>query len=312
MRKTSFRQAAPHSSPFQRPWDSLWIIFFRPFTFQVESVKFRKLKSRLSARQEGSIKQGISDLFERYITIEEVCNASVKFSSPLGQPVSSPEQAKDAALRLRECWNLGTDGIVNVIELLEEHGIKVMEIDAPPSFDGLSSMVNNAHPIVVLNKTFPSERKRFTALHELGHLVLSMDKSLPAKEEESICNIFANEMLVLEPVFRKLFGNRRHDISYQELRAIQLQFGISCDALMYKAMSCGIISEPRYRTFCIQKNKSRAFKEMVEKSCYPQEESNRFSRLVYNALSNELITISKAASLLHKDTGQVREDLALV
>lgn len=286
--------------------------FFHPFTMQIESIKFRKQKSKLATKQENSIKENISDLVERYITIEEICNVSVKFSSPFKNTVNSSEQVKKAALALRELWNIGTDGIVNVIDLLEEHGIKVMEIDAPASFDGLSSLVNDIYPVVVLNKNFNSERKRFTALHELGHIILNFDSSVSENEEETFCNIFANEMLILESVFKHLFGEHRHDISYQELRAIQMQYGISCDALMYKAKAYGIISEQRYKTYCIQKNKNLSFKTMVEQSIYQQESSNRFNRLVYNALSNELITISKAAGLLHQSVEQVRGDLALV
>ena len=283
--------------------------FFRPFTMQIESVKFRKHKSKLAIKQEESIKQNISDMFERYITIEEICNASVKFISPFKKPVSSAEQVKEAALKLRDYWNIGSDGIINVIDLLEEHGIKVMEIDAPESFDGLSSMVNDVYPVIVLNKTFPSERKRFTALHELGHLILNFGESVSEKDEETLCNLFANEMLILESMFRRIIGESRREITYPELRAVQIHFGISCDALMYKAKTCGIISEPRYKSYCIQKNRNSAFKERIEQSYYPQEESNRFNRLVYNALSNELITISKAASLLHTSVEQVRGDL---
>ena len=283
--------------------------FFRPFTMQIESVKFRKHKSKLAIKQEESIKQNISDMFERYITIEEICNASVKFVSPFKKPVSSAEQVKEAALKLRDYWNIGSDGIINVIDLLEEHGIKVMEIDAPESFDGLSSMVNDVYPVIVLNKTFPSERKRFTALHELGHLILNFGESVSEKDEETLCNLFANEMLILESMFRRIIGESRREITYPELRAVQIHFGISCDALMYKAKTCGIISEPRYKSYCIQKNRNSAFKERIEQSYYPQEESNRFNRLVYNALSNELITISKAASLLHTSVEQVRGDL---
>lgn len=208
--------------------------FFRPFTLQIESVKFRKVKSKLSVKQQETIKQNISDLFERYITIEEICNASVKFVYPFKKEIFSVEQVKAAALKLRDNWNIGIDGIVNVIDLLEEHGIKVMEIDAPDSFDGLSSMVNEKYPVIVLNKNFPSERKRFTALHELGHIILPFSNSVSEKEEESLCNLFANEMLILESVFKNVFGQRRQDISYQELRTIQLQYGISCDAMMYK------------------------------------------------------------------------------
>ena len=165
---------------------------------------------------------------------------------------------------------------------------------------------------MINNKNFPSERKRFTALHELGHIILPFSNSVSEKEEESLCNLFANEMLILESVFKNVFGQRRQDISYQELRTIQLHYGISCDAMMYKAKASGIISEQRYKTYCIQKNRIPGFKERIEASLYPNEESNRFIRLVYNALSNELITASKAAALLHQSVEQVREDLVLV
>ena len=286
--------------------------FFRPFTLQIESIKFRKKSSKFSAKQENMIKEQIADLIERYINIEEICNASVNFSSPIKNEISKFQQVKEAAFQLRENWNIGVDGIVNVIDLLEEQGIKVLEIDAPDSFDGLSSMVNDEYPVIVLNKSFNPERKRFTALHELGHLVLSFSKELSEKDEENFCNLFANEMLILEPVFKNLIGTSRHDISYQELKAIQLQYGISCDAMMFKAKNCGIISEQRYKTYFISKNRNSNFKKLVEKSLYCNEESNRFIRLVYNALSNELITISKAANLLHQSVEQVRGDLALV
>ena len=286
--------------------------FFKPFTVHIDSIKFRKLKSKLGVKQENIIKENISDLVERYITIEEICNVVTVFESPFKKKISTSAQVKKAAIDLRDLWKIGNDGIVNVIDLLEEHGSKVMEIDAPDSFDGLSSIVNNKYPVIVLNKNFQAERKRFTALHELGHIILPFDSSVSDKEEEALCNLFANEMLILESVFKSIFGNSRHDISYQELRSVQLQYGISCDAMMYKAKESGIISEQRYRTYCIQKNKMPAFKKRVETSLYPHEESNRFVRLVYNALSNELITISKAASLLHQSVDQVRGDLALV
>ena len=286
--------------------------FFRPFSVQVNSIKFRKTKSNLAAKQENSIKEKVSDLIERYISIEEICTASIKFNSNCNEIILNDEQVKQAALQVRNEWSIGNDGIVNVITLLEEHGIKVMEIDAPESFDGLSSMVNDIYPVVILNKTYSSERKRFTALHELGHLILKFPEDIAEKDEEHYCNLFASEMLIPESVFKNIIGTSRHDISYQELKAIQKNFGISCDALMFKAKDCGIISEQRCRTYYITKNKNHAFKSMVENSIYPQEESLRFTSLVYRALSNELITTSKAASLLNQSVEQVREDLALV
>ncbi|GAB1483181.1 hypothetical protein MASR2M78_19970 [Treponema sp.] len=51
-------------------------------------------------------------------------------------------------IHLRKVWKLGEDGIQNVIEMLEEHRIKVLEIDADLSFDGLSTIVNARYPVI--------------------------------------------------------------------------------------------------------------------------------------------------------------------
>ncbi len=51
---------------------------------------------------------------------------------------------------------------------------------------------------------------------------------------------------------------------------------------------------------------------MIDKSYYAEENANRFNRLVYKALSNEFISISKAANLLNQSVEQVRGDLVLL
>ena len=82
------------------------------------------------------------------------------------------------------------DKIERYIEMLEEHCVKVIEMDAPDTFDGLSGIIGDRKPIIVLNKNFPVERKRFTAMHELGHLLLDFDDALPQKDVERFCNLF--------------------------------------------------------------------------------------------------------------------------
>jgi len=284
--------------------------FFRPSVFTVESIHFRK-KSSLPQKKISSLKEVIADFAERYIEIESICAVDTTFTQ-ITNTIKQNEDVRNAALTFRRIWNLGDDGIVNIIELLEEHGIKVLEIEAPINFDGLSTIINLKHPIIVLNKDFCSERKRFTALHELGHIVLQFNESFDEKEQESLCNAFANEMLIPQAAFIKLIGSSRHDISYVELQSVQKQFGISCDALMFKAKDSGIISEQRYQYYWIEKNRNREFKELVESSHYPAEKSMRFERLVYRALSDALISYSKASSLLNKTLEEVRKEAALV
>ena len=126
------------------------------------------------------------------------------------------------------------------------------------------------------------------------------------------CLRAANEMLISQDVFKKLLGVSRHDISLNELRAIQSNYGISVEAQMFKAKQLGIISESRYKYFCITKNKNQAFREQVEKSTFHEEKSNRFSSLVYRALASELISFSKASELLNESIYVVREQLELI
>lgn len=285
--------------------------FFRPFTVSIESVKFRK-KSSLPIKKENALKESIADFAERYLTIEEICTLPCDFHRPDFKPVANERDAKECAMLLRKKWNLGEDGIVNVIAMLEEHNIKVLEINADEKFDGLSSMINGVHPIIVLNLNFSAERKRFTALHELGHLILSFMPQINAKNQELLCNAFANEMLIPEKVFKKAIGAHRAFIAYQELQGLQRQFGISPDALMYKAKNAGIISESRYKFFQIQKNRSRKLRENFEESLYMPEESFRFIQLVYSALSRDLLSISMAASLLKQSIETVRGNLSLL
>ena len=284
----------------------------RPFTVSLDRIEFRK-KSKISMKEENSIKERIRDKIERYIEIEEILGINSNFTNPISNNnVIAPSDVYRIAAEVRAAWQLGQDGIPYVIEMLEEHCIKVIEMDAPDTFDGLSGIVGEHKPIIVLNKNFPVERKRFTAMHELGHLLLDFDESLSQKDIERFCNLFANEMLISQDVFKKQLGVSRHDISLNELRAIQSNYGISVDAQMFKAKQLDIISDSRYKYFCITKNQNPAFKEQVEKSTYHEEKSTRFASLVYRALASELITYSKASVLLNESIDVVREQLELV
>lgn len=284
----------------------------RPFTVSLDKIEFRK-KSKMSVKEEKAIKEKIRDKIERYIEVEEILGISSDFINPILQnAVIAPSDVYRIAEQLKAAWQLGQDGIPYIIEMLEDHCVKVIEMDAPDTFDGLSGIIGEHKPIIVLNKNFPVERKRFTAMHELGHLLLDFDDTLPQKDVERFCNLFANEMLISQDVFKKLLGASRHDISLNELRAIQSNYGISVEAQMFKAKQLGIISESRYKYFCITKNKNQAFREQVEKSTFHEEKSNRFSSLVYRALASELISFSKASELLNESIYVVRERLELV
>ena len=136
----------------------------RPFTVSLDRIEFRK-KSKMSMKEENSIKERIRDKIERYIEIEEILGINSNFTNPISNNnVIAPSDVYRIAAEVRAAWQLGQDGIPYVIEMLEEHCIKVIEMDAPDTFDGLSGIVGEHKPIIVLNKkdlADPAENRRW-------------------------------------------------------------------------------------------------------------------------------------------------------
>ena len=285
---------------------------FRPYQIEMPSIEFRK-KSKLKVTEVDSIKEKVRDRIERYFEIENMLDINTEFKVDFSNiVVQRAEDVKALALRLRSEWNLGEDAIGNIISILEDNEVKVIELTASTEFDGLSGYVNHSFPIIVLNNNFTAERKRFTALHELGHLLLNFDPSLSQNEKESYCNLFANEMLISGKQFIRQIGSSRKDISMLELIPLQKQFGISIDALMYKAKELNVISEQRYRTYCIKKNGNPVLKGMANECRYSNEYSDRFERLIYRAVASEVISYSKAAALLGTPVHELKANLTFV
>ena len=289
--------------------------FFRPIDVSLETIKFRK-KAKFSKNKVESIKAKIVDKMENYLAVENILNIKSGFSNPLAKfSINYINDAEDATQKLREKWQIGNDPIHNIISLLEVNEIKVVEIDEPDTklFDGLSAFINDTFPVIVINSNFPIERKRFTLLHELGHLLLNFPADISKKEEERICDRFAGAMLLPKKIIFKEIGMMRERISINELMNFQKRFGISIPAQIYRLADLGVISEYKKKQFYISRNKSIDFKRMVDEPRFDGSEfSERFDRLVYKALSQEIITISKAAALLNTDISEINHKLAII
>lgn len=284
---------------------------FRASSSPLSNVHYRKL-TRLSAKEETSVNLVVEDTIERICEIEDICGIVRKFVSPLdGFPVSNIHDTIAAAAQLRKGWDMGNVAIAHVINMLEDKGVIVVEVEASDAFSGLNGTLDNGILVVVVNTQMTAERKRFTALHELGHALLRFADGIDEKTEEQLCNIFASEVLLPGDVFVRLLGEKRHDIALVELKNLQAEYGISVDALMYKARYLDIISENRYTTYWKRKNADAAFKAQVERSVFDEERSTKFENLVYRALSCELITESKAAVLLNTSTEEVLKNYVL-
>ena len=285
--------------------------FFRPFTFELDEFKvsFRK-KSSSKASDEKALKVQIQDEVERYLETEEILQIeNPKMDDFQVFPLSSTNDMIECAWKVRQKWELGKAPISNVMELLERHGIKVLMTEAPDEFDGVSGIVNDNHPIIVVNSNQRNiERRRLTSLHELAHLLFNQHfaQGLTQHQKEKLCNDFASEMLLPGSILSERLSGK-DKITFTELIALDKTYGISVDAIIYKLHNMGIISDKRYRNYCIRKNMDQSFKKYVEGPYYHEESTHRFQTMVYDALTKQLISTSKAATLLHVSVNEVRK-----
>lgn len=277
--------------------------YFMREPIELGPVEFRKKRS-LTAKQIDRIKEQVKDHLDRYLEVEELLGIPNEFEPPLmGHFVKGIQDVEAVAQQLIGKWQLGNDAIPNVIEMLEENGVRVIEIDAPDSFDGLSTFVKGI-PVVVISKNYTIERKRFTALHELGHLLLAIDENA---DKERICHAFAGALLLPDDSLEKLIGKKRNNIAPGELVSIKKQFGISVQATMMRAQLKGIIDKGSSQRFwrAMQTNK----KEEGLGSYKGVEKSYRFEHLVLRLAAEEVVSLSKAANLLGVKLAEFRDRL---
>jgi len=92
---------------------------------------------------------------------------------------------------------------------------------------------------------------------------------------------------------------------------VKKQFGISIQALMAREFFLGFISDYNYTNFNITFNKMGLRKNEPGDYCI-MESSNRFNRLIYHAVAEGVISISKAASLTRRPVSEIEKDVAII
>jgi len=280
--------------------------FFSPSSVELGEINFRK-KNSFSIKKINALKEKIKIELSNYLEIENILQINNSFKNPLERrKVSTINDIEGIVSELRTEWKIGFDPIHNIIQLLEDKEIKIIEINEPENnFDGLATIINGKYPVIVLNKSFSVERKRFTLLHELGHLLLEYPQC-NVKFEENICNRFAAEFLFPQNLVIKEFGNKRDSISLRELVEVQKKYGISIRAIIYRLKDANIFSENRLTEFYKKLNFNPTLKKEIDQERFQSSEvSHRYEQLVYRALSQELISSSKAASLLNVNINEV-------
>ncbi|MBX6168948.1 MAG: XRE family transcriptional regulator [Thermobispora bispora] len=142
----------------------------------------------------------------------------------------------DAARFVRMQWRMPLGPVRSLTRWLEAAGCLVIEEDfGTTRVDGLSQWIDD-HPVILINGRAPTDRKRLTLAHELGHLCLhSVEIS---QDVEAEANAFAAEFLMPIEVIRPQLRN----LKIGRLLDLKREWGVSMQALVERAHNAGLIT----------------------------------------------------------------------
>jgi Zn-dependent peptidase ImmA (M78 family)/transcriptional regulator with XRE-family HTH domain len=273
----------------------------------VNEIKFRA-GEKLSAKTESALKYRIADHLQRHLELESVLGAPAAFENPVvNMPARTREDVERVAVAVRGTWELGSGPIVNLLGLLEDKGIKVYEAMGIEGFEGLSGRFGPC-PFVAVSVDFPADRIRFTAAHELGHVLCDFSG---VESPESECHAFGAAFLLPKAALEKTFTPSRRKVTLGELGEIKETFGVSLQAIMFRAHGLGLVSDRQLRAFRETiKAKGWVVEEPVAYAGH--ERATRFRRLLHYAVAAGIMDVARAAGLagvaaeeLEKEIGEI-------
>ncbi|WP_292544304.1 XRE family transcriptional regulator [Methanoregula sp.] len=275
--------------------------FFRTVEVNLSRPMYRN-HDVLPKKEENEIHEQIRDLIERYLEIEEIVGSPQQFRMPPKERrrVAELDDAEIVAQNLRSFWKLGTDPIENMIDIFEQNGIKVGEIDGTKNFDALTFFVDEKTPVIVVKKNVVGDRQRFSLAHELGHIVMDLT---PGINSENAAHRFAGAFLAPSNGLIADLGAKRNMLDIYELHLLKHKYGISMQALIYRARDLHIITPAKWsQIFDIFTE--RDWREREPGDQLRPETPNRMKRMIFRALSEHKITRSRAAELIGTDFDQ--------
>lgn len=205
---------------------------------------------KLSEDELQALEAKLSFWAEQYLAKEKEAGFPTWFKNPVkGTKVSTLEDAIHAADLLREKWHCGDGPIASILRLLERKGIMILAANLPEYVFGMSTWADKKHPLMVLDmrpEKTTIERLRFTAAHELAHLLLAFPASAEL-DVEKCCNKFAGFFLFTKQALIEEMGSEKRDeLMLEEMIDLREVYGISIAAQVHAAWDIRMISREHY------------------------------------------------------------------
>ncbi|ADD67422.1 helix-turn-helix domain protein [Denitrovibrio acetiphilus DSM 12809] len=220
------------------------------------------------------------------------------------------------ALETRDWLGIEDAPLGDVLQLLEEKGLKIFEIPLDDEVSGFSAYDEDHGGVIYVNSNHRIERQYFTALHELGHMIFHKKDYIKntelnketSKIREKIADRFAGALLLPRDIAEselRLF--RKKWIPNPVLLDMKKRYKASMRTILVRAAQVGIISN----ALCFKQIRAidEKYGKKSEAGDLEKKELRRLKRMVFVALVNEEISSSKAAEILERPLYEIKEEL---
>jgi Zn-dependent peptidase ImmA (M78 family)/DNA-binding XRE family transcriptional regulator len=216
--------------------------------------------------------------------------------------IDTVEQAEELAGTIREEWSLGSDPIANLTDVLERQSIHVFEVPGHDDFDGLTAVARTEDGGlravgIAENPERDGDRQRFTLAHEVGHVVLEPRGGI---NEEDAANRFAGALLIPAGLVFDEVGERRSDVSLDELLLLKKLWGVSAQCILHRLRDLDVISQSHYEWW--QREIDALGYRTTEPIKLEREQSTWERRNVARARAERLISAGEAAAYLGEES----------
>jgi Zn-dependent peptidase ImmA (M78 family)/DNA-binding XRE family transcriptional regulator len=242
---------------------------------------------------------------------------AVPFSRPLDEVDAFV--IKETADEVRRWLGVGDCAPVSeVYTLFESRGLKVLEHTLPEGISGFSGYTEEDGALIVVNDEKEPERRYFTCIHELAHLIFhrreylrgetaTVKKSKDAKEKcaDKLAGIV---MLPDKVVHAELHTFKNKWIPEPVLRDIKQRYSVSMLTIVLRARDIGILTPAECGVQFGYLNKHKSDLQQGNRLPAPAGLS-RLKRLTFKALVGGAITTSFAKEVLGAKLGDISAEL---
>ena len=168
----------------------------------------------------------------------------------------SKRVVEDAAMKCRSAWNMGAAPIADLVLLMENNGLMVSRTDLMDDKLSSFSQIDNIGAWIILGEDFGSAvRSRFSAAHELGHLVLHREISVKQnhKLQEEQAFHFASAFLLPE----KSFMDELWAPTLDAFLSLKDRWKVAVAAMIMRCRQLGLLSQEQEQRMWINYGRRR-------------------------------------------------------